>query len=111
MVRQGPYLILPTVAELRLPIPSIDDLVKYYVPGLGRRPAFIESFPEELRPVIADTLRSIIRRHSPVADPRRRTEVLTVGVTSGQLRDELLAALPWIRIKFPNLHRTQFVIC
>jgi hypothetical protein len=96
---------LPTISELRLPKPGIEDLVKYYVPSLGHRAQFIESFPPDLRTVIIQTLEDITRRHSPSADLKRSSEIISVvGVTAKQLRDELLDALPWIRIKFPTLH-------
>jgi hypothetical protein len=30
--------------------------------------------------------------------------VKVIGVSAAELRDELVAALPWIKIKFPTLH-------
>jgi hypothetical protein len=93
------------IADLRLPKPGIEDLVRSYVPSLGHRAQFLENFPLSLRSVIVETLHDIVSRHSPLADPKRHSDVISVvGVTAGELRDELLQALPWIRIKFPNLH-------
>jgi hypothetical protein len=96
---------LPSIADLRLPKPGIEDLVRFYIPSLRHRPRFLESFPPALRPVIIQTLEGLCRRHSPLAEPKRDSDIVrVVGLPAAQLRDELLEALPWIRIKFPTLH-------
>jgi len=92
------------IAFFRLSLPSTEDRVRAYVPNLGHKASFLDSFPPDLADEIVITLKTIVREKSPNAARSRESDVVELppGVSSGELTAELVKRKPWIRIKFPN---------
>lgn len=100
--RPGPQLAL---SQFTLPRLTAADYVRAYAPAGngGHKPTFLEHFPPFARDDIVDTLSTIFREATPIADDHRSTDVVTApGITMGEAKEKLLTKLPWIRIKYPD---------
>ena len=77
--------------------PSLEERVAAFSPQLGRKPKFLESFPQHASSLIVKTVQDIIREYSPYAAADREAVVnLVPGVSIPEIIRELIKRLPWI---------------